>query len=365
MDQSPNATPQPELQQPPVSPQLTPAKRPWGKIIAIVIVAVIIVAGVIYFATWHSRQNSVVSKQGQPAISSTQDQNTWPQLAAQQQSALPSTTPVTATPQMKEANLPLAQIPNYQAVLTKYGLKLTATQQQFLTQNHFLLVPASSTKLSPSYNFDDMLAEFDSIGGIPMASQRTPDDTKLITPDVMLEAYHKFFDLTLKQLEKTDLTTSLGSFLTGLTNNLLAAEQQSTDYVQQRYQNVLAQMVVARVLFENKSPAKPAYFDSPDQENVYDTNDQTIDSVANAKTIATKYTAGLTPDLITKINQELDLIYAAKEVTASPLFGQYDKTVQSDYTQYTPRSHYTENSTLRAYFRTDDVFGPQQLFVQK
>src|ERR1035437_8680707 len=38
-----------------------------------------------------------------------------------------------------EANTPLSQVTNFAAVMTKYGLQLTAAQKKYLDQNKFLL----------------------------------------------------------------------------------------------------------------------------------------------------------------------------------------------------------------------------------
>ncbi len=261
----------------------------------------------------------------------------------------------------------LKVIPNFVAVAKKYGLNLSPAQQKFLKDNHFLLVDAADTGFASGYgyNFDEMLSDFDSIGGASDKYYRAPENTKLVTPDIVLHTYHKFFDMTLEQLEQKELAQSLGDFLTSLSGNLLAAEQNNAGYIQQRYQNLLAQITVARVLFENKNSPKPDSFDTPDQENAYDQQDQTIDSYDNAKTILAKYTAGLTPELISAIQIELQAIYKASDVGVSPLFGQYSDTLKTDYTQFTPRSHYTKNSALRAYFRTMVYLGRSSYFLQQ
>jgi hypothetical protein len=62
---------------------------------------------------------------------------------------------------------------------------------------------------------------------------------------------------------------------------------------------------------------------------------------------------------------DLDKIYAAKEVGSSPLFQQYSDDLTTDYTQFTPRSHYSKNSSLRAYFRTMMYLGRSSYFLKK
>lgn len=264
----------------------------------------------------------------------------------------------------KEANVPLNQIPNYQAIKAKHGLALTPGQEKFLDQNKFLLVDLDNTSFKPGVNFDQMLADFDSMSGGSIYD-RKPENTKLVTPDIVLHAYHKYFEMTLEQLEQNELSADLNNFLIGLHNNLAAAVSNNTGYAKERYQNLEAQIVLARVLFENKNPAKPDYFPTPEAETVYLEKDKPIDSAANAKIILAKYSADLTPDLISAIESDIDKIYAATEVGKSPLFSQYSDELKTDYTQYTPRSHYTKNSALRAYFRTMMYLGRSSYFLKK
>ncbi len=264
----------------------------------------------------------------------------------------------------KEANVPLSQVPNYQAVKAAYGLSLTAGQEKSLDQNKFLLVDLDATSFKSGVNFDQMLGDFDSMSGGSIYD-RVPENTKLITPDIVLHAYHKYFELTLEQLEQNELSKTLNDFLVGLHSNLATAVKSNSGYPKERYQNLEAQIVLARVLFENKSAAKPDFFQTPELETAYNEKDKTVDSAANAKKILDKYSADLTPALISAIKFDIDKIYAATEVGVSPLFSQYSDTLKTDYTQYTPRSHYTKNSALRAYFRTMMYLGRSSYFLKK
>ena len=102
---------------------------------------------------------------------------------------------------------------NLDAIAAAHGLRLSQEQADYLEKNKFLLVPLSP----PNHqNFDDMLSYFDGIGGDYSPHQRTPQNTKLITPDIVLHAYHKYFDLTLMELEADELSPLLRTFLTGL-----------------------------------------------------------------------------------------------------------------------------------------------------
>ena len=237
---------------------------------------------------------------------------------------------------------------NLDAIAAAHGLRLSQEQADYLEKNKFLLVPLSP----PNHqNFDDMLSYFDGIGGDYSPHQRAPQNTKLITPDIVLDAYHKYFDLTLMELEANELSPLLRTFLTGLANNAAQAAGRAAPEIAVRYQNILAQINVARALLENRS-VKPDYFSDPGEEEKYLTGDREIDRFDNAKTIFSKYSSALAPDLVSKGLAELRLIYTADAVTPSPLWEQYKDGSMADYTQYLPRGHYTRDSGLRAYFRT-------------
>jgi hypothetical protein len=66
-----------------------------------------------------------------------------------------------------------------------------------------------------------------------------------------------------------------------------------------------------------------------------------------------KYRKRFSPEVFGRMTQEIKNIYQAEGVGVSPLYGQYgpEGEVKTDYTQFTPRSHYAKTSLLRAYFR--------------
>jgi hypothetical protein len=264
----------------------------------------------------------------------------------------------------QEKNIPSKEIPNYQPIKAKYGLHLTPNQEKYLDQNKFLLIDLNKTSFKAGENFDQMLNDFDSMGGGSIL-ERKSEDTKLVTPDIMLHAYHKYLELTLEQLEQNELSKTLNDFLTSLHHNIVKAVQKNSGYIKERYQTLEAQIILARVLLDNKSPAKPTYFEIPDQETAYLKKDKNIDSFTNAKKILAKYSPDLPPELINQIKFDLEKIYTAKEIGSSPLFSQYQDNIKTDYTQFTPRSHYAKNSILRAYFRTMIYLGRSSYFLKK
>ena len=91
------------------------------------------------------------------------------------------------------------------------------------------------------------------------------------------------------------------------------------------------------------------------------------DTLANALKLLDGFKGKFSAPVFNRMAAELRLIYAAKDVTPSPLYGQYakDEAVKADYTQFTPRSHYVKTSGLRGYFRAMMYLGRNSYLLGK
>jgi len=128
------------------------------------------------------------------------------------------------TPSLKETASPLDKAVNYKQVTAFLGLRLTPAQKKFLNEHKFMLVPKSATKFKGKVDlsgvdddpFDEMIGLFDALSGSTDPLQRQPENCRLVNPDVMLQALHKYFENSLEYLEKTELAGTLRRFLTQL-----------------------------------------------------------------------------------------------------------------------------------------------------
>lgn len=271
-------------------------------------------------------------------------------------SDIPAATTMNFTPSINETETSVTSAVNYQEVMDYLQVDLTADQETLLAQNKFVLVPVEETKFS-DYDYyteyDEMLGVLDEIGGEYNDISREPHNAKLITPDAVLHAFHKFFENTLEKLEKEELGTKLRTFTENLQARALACMEGVSDTnVAYRCENIAAQITVARAMLENAQWDKPDYFETLEAEYNWNESDKTMDNIANAKTWLETYRSRFSSDLYAAMEQELTDVYAASSIGKSPLFGQYYDDLKTDYTQFTPRSHYTKTSSLRAYFRT-------------
>lgn len=139
-----------------------------------------------------------------------------------------------------------------------------------------------------------------------------------VTTDAVLHAYHVLFDQLLMHVEMETFVTALDS----LTKSMIswteeALNEAALDAAAEAAMSNLAFLHVADGLLERNPLPVP--------ESVADT-----------------------------VNAELALIAEHDGFHWSPIFGRFSML---DYSQLTPRGHYTKNDTLRAYFRTMMWYG--------
>jgi len=253
----------------------------------------------------------------------------------------------------------LEQAVNYREVMQFLGVRLSSPQKEFLNEHKFLLIPKKATKFKGETKFsgcgspdswDEMLGIFDALCGKLPDVDRKPENARLVNPDVVLHAFHKFFSNSLEHLEKTKIAHMLRSLLQAAQARAVACKQATNGELARHFEHVAAQLTVPLILVQNADwqPPKQNDMDRGEQNK-----DDEADTLANAKRLARAYRYDFSPTTLGKIEDELGLIYEANRVGKSPLFGQYhnQEVVLDDYTQYSVRGHYEMHSILRGYFR--------------
>ncbi len=270
-------------------------------------------------------------------------------------------------PSINDEGIILSHASNRREVLSFLGASLSDAETSYLEKNKFLLLPVDRTSLATttrSVNFDGMLKAFDAIQGSGLVWERKPENAKFVNPDVVLHAYHRFFEQTLEQLEKTDLFETLSGFLDSMVEGSLELAKSGDVETKERGRWISAQLITAKILLGN-SLGKPDFFPSPDDEAAWMESERSADSYENAAKMVPEMAKDLPLDMQQRIKDELKLVYEASAVEESPLFNQYKTDVSADYTQYTPRSHYTKSSVLRSYFRTMMYLGRNSYFLKE
>ncbi len=170
--------------------------------------------------------------------------------------------------------------------------EFSAEEKEKLSQNGFVTLPTEYNQLFHVYENNDYL-------GIP----------SFITTDSVLQLYHLFFDMTLRNLEQKYLSKTLNTLCQEiLKNNDQIYNQATNELLKQSAFNNSAYMLI------------PSYFINGGQINL------NVPAGQVAK-------------------EEIEFCKAHPSWTDSPLLKR-----KFDYSQFIPRGHYTRNETLKNYF---------------
>lgn len=248
-------------------------------------------------------------------------------------------------PSLKDTSFPLKEAVNLKEVLELVG-PLSPEQRAFLEKNRFLLLPKSKMMLfkSPSGGgpHDEMLANFDGLGGSLDESLREPWNARFIGPDVFLHAFYKYCSIRLAALETGPLREKVRFLLEGLFLNAKALKAASGSGAK-NWERLMAQMLVPLILLDNGSgqgqPGTAKYLPP--------------DSPEGALALFEGYSASFSPSTAKDIRAELRRIYQADSrqnclLGLSPVANPEGPL---DYALFRPRGHYANDPRLRAYYR--------------
>ncbi len=272
--------------------------------------------------------------------------------------ALPPSPPAAVTPALQEPAVAVDRALNYKQVLAFVGVRLTPGQKKYLNEHRFLLIPKGDTRFKgqanlghEGFHYDEMLGLFDYLAGNDDPMLRKPENCRFVNPDVVLHAFHKYLENSLEYLEKTELAETLRRFLTNLQARALEDKAAASGPLAEHYEIIAAQLTVPLVILENARWPSPKELEEiaswPPKAPLADDGD----TLENAFKILDRFKGKFSEPMFNRMAAELRLIYAARDLAPSPLYGQYAKDRPADYTQFTPRSHYVKTSVLRSYFR--------------
>ena len=172
--------------------------------------------------------------------------------------------------------------------------KFSSDEQSLISKNGFVVMPTDKQQLFHIYENNDYL-------GIP----------SFITVDMILQLYHLYFDMTLRNIEQNYLYVILDDLLKSLiTENLNLLKTETNKDIIDAVNFNLAYLGVAE------------YFLSGDEMNLHGTM------------------AGIA-------KEEISLCESLSPWTDSPLMKR-----KMDYTQYKPRGHYTRSEKLKKFFKS-------------
>ena len=242
---------------------------------------------------------------------------------------------------------------------------LTDSQQKTLSENGRVIAPANTLTYARQIDYDpeftylpsDSMSEewisvYDTIAGDSRENRRYSFNTVLITNDLLLHAYHRLFENSLKYYEETtarDLVTQISESM--FDKFLTLAENEDDQELSEIYNFLAAYRSIPTILLPDAESMKVEWeygiMEDADAEALQGIIQWRANNIA--KKLADKY---YEPVLAT-----IDDILSASDyqwpdyliLAFSPDYIE-DNQILQNYTMYQPRSHYTDSDSLRTYF---------------
>jgi hypothetical protein len=264
-----------------------------------------------------------------------------------------------------------ADIKNMENMAKAYGITLTGAQKDFLSKNKFLLLPLLSTSIRPkdvnSDNYRELLALFNVVVGNRDVKERKPENAVFYSADLATHSYSLLFVELLKEMENTVFFPAMQKLSLDFFNDAKEKIAKAKDPAEKaKWTKVRNYFAVGAAIFSKgmAPPNKPEDFlkdgqllDPATVQAEFKKNDTSVDTEKSVAAVVKGWK--LDPESEKAILADIHKIYDAGDKGVPDVFKpEYDAYTEAnkvkfsvDFTQFTPRSHYTSSSLRRQYFR--------------
>lgn len=266
--------------------------------------------------------------------------------------------PIASLPGDKVASTQLSNLGAFEA-----ANKFSATQKTALAEDNFFLAENNIIGDQQS-GLDDFTDTYDSLDGSNNIFYREPDDAVFITSDYALHLYHLLIDRSFQKIEETKLEPRLKEMTQVLFDDSLANYHSATSTaIKESYRRLATYYLVPLAILEADQGGEVGDL-SPYNFKTFAKYEEALaaqkksaaegkpDILSVLNSLASDYDLANDQDewILSTAGEELKLINDAGSISSSPLFSTTRRELINDYTQFTPRSHYTKNNILKAYF---------------
>lgn len=276
-----------------------------------------------------------------------------------------------------------AEIKNLLVMEKQYGFTLSPKEKAFLSENKFLIKKLLDTSIRPTGAGDndrEFVALYRTVAGMHDYKDRTQANAVFYSSDVFAHLYTLILTELVKEMENKEFAPAMlrvsKSFFEKANANIAVAKDDKTRHTWMSVRNYFA---VPYSILSNVSTAptlddyRDANGNQLDPATVmgdFKKNDAIVDTYDTAAAFAKKLK--LDAESEQTVLGDLRNIYGAEGKGVPGVFksefDQYtaDTGVQFmiDMTQFTPRSHYTNSSLRRQYFRAMTWFIQVPFFIK-
>jgi len=281
------------------------------------------------------------------------------------------------------ADFSIDEVKNLADMETAYGFTFTESEKKFLSEHKFVIKNLLDTSIRPNPGQND-LREFTQLYGKVMGStdyvRRKPENSLFFSSDVFFHTYNNLFTELLKEMENKVFYPKMKSLSeTFYSEAQKKLDSATSDQEKAKWMKVRNYFAIPYAIFSTAASPLSAdsYIDSTgqmlDPSNVmedYKTNDAKVDTIENVTAFIQKLNLDAESEKV--VLADLTVIYKAEGKGVPTIFKQeyvqyadQEKIQFSvDFTQFTPRSHYTNSSLRRQYFRGMKWFIEVPFFVK-
>jgi len=222
-----------------------------------------------------------------------------------------------------------------------------------------------------AYNNEEWIEDSMIIGGSKKEYERFPFNTLLVTDDLLLHSYHKLFDNALKGYEKKTARPMMNQLSKTLFEKYDAlAKKEEKSELKDYYEFLSVYWAVPYTLLPSdteieqygekfESYQENLNFQNGDKEEVQKMIMQRANRVKTSLPKAYQEAFITTIENIFKEEKSIDALFYQLD----PAFFDENDIIQ-DYSQYTPRSHYTDDIYLATYFRAMKWFMREKFYFE-
>ncbi|QQS39105.1 DUF3160 domain-containing protein [Candidatus Woesebacteria bacterium] len=276
----------------------------------------------------------------------------------------------TIKPSLPAYTISVPEITNLSEVSQSGGFQIDENLTSQLTRNGFFIKPTQITYSDPETpifeprsgngnRVDDMIDIYMKVGGSTSQYDRQPENAVFITSDLLLHTYHVLIDRTFQKIEETKMHSKLHTLTKALYESSIVSYKENKDSeLTSSLSRITTYYLIPLVILDTSNTEnKTMYFETVEEQQSALETDESVDTKERMLTNLEKYKNDVPDEIYSLAEKELNLIFDAQAPSESPLFGKFTPDLLEDYTQYTPRGHYTKNSTLRSYFRAMMWYG--------
>jgi hypothetical protein len=273
----------------------------------------------------------------------------------------------------------VAEIANLGDIEKAYGITLTAAQRRALSTEKFVMLPLTDTNIDPYFGKGpvaewnrEFLGLYGAVVGNDDYKERTQANAVFLSSDIFFHSYNLLYTELLKEMENESFFPSmkeLSATFFDAANAKVSADPSKAD----EWRAVRNYFAVPHALLSTaKEPLAADDYSSGAAEAAaaFAEGDKTADSVDTA----TAFVKNLKLDAASeaKVIKDLQTVFAASgkgvpEVFKDEYAAYYEDTgidFGVDFSQFTPRSHYTGSSLRRQYFRAMNWYSQLAFFVK-